>query len=407
MASIKKYYLKKSKDYRYEVYVSNGIDPGTKLQRKIHKKGFKSFEEAEKFAKIIEGQIASEEYIQNNPKKLTIEKFMDDWINNYKMNVKEGTRIVHRANIKMYINPYIGNYKLDKYTRADHQRFINQLLTKKGLGRTKEGLSVTTAKSINATLSNAFKKAIQLGYIKNNPTSFVEFPRNLSDKKKVKYYTFDQSELFLEFAKKEKSFIWYPFFLIIFDQGLRKSEVLGLQWADIDFSQNTLNINRERLGAAEKGPNKGLIITDDTKTPSGTRSLPMTKRVKKALLTLRNQVIKKFGFLPETDDHEAFIFINTYGKNKGIPIRDRTVNGASHRIEKRANLPHITVHDGRHTFAARTRQAGIPLEDIKDFLGHKDVSTTQVYAHISPEVKKRSMNQLENYIEEQIKKHSN
>ncbi|EMF0437065.1 site-specific integrase, partial [Enterococcus hirae] len=205
----------------------------------------------------------------------------------------------------------------------------------------------------------------------------------------------------------EKSFIWYPFFLIIFDQGLRKSEALGLQWADIDFSQNTLNINRERLGAAEKGPNKGLIITDDTKTPSGTRSLPMTKRVKKALLTLRNQVIKKFGFLPETDDHEAFIFINTYGKNKGIPIRDRTVNGASHRIEKRANLPHITVHDGRHTFAARTRQAGIPLEDIKDFLGHKDVSTTQVYAHISPEVKKRSMNQLENYIEEQIKKHSN
>ncbi|ROY94350.1 tyrosine-type recombinase/integrase [Enterococcus faecium] len=58
-------------------------------------------------------------------------------------------------------------------------------------------------------------------------------------------------------------------------------------------------------------------------------------------------------------------------------------------------------------FSARTRQAGIPLEDIKDFLGHKDVSTTQVYAHISPEVKKRSMNQLENYIEEQIKKHSN
>lgn len=76
-------------------------------------------------------------------------------------------------------------------------------------------------------------------------------------------------------------------------------------------------------------------------------------------------------------------------------------------IEKHANLPHITVHDGRHTFAARTRQAGIPLEDIKDVLGHKDVSTTQVYVHISPEVKKRSMNQLENYIEEQIKKHSN
>ncbi|MBX4224049.1 site-specific integrase, partial [Enterococcus faecium] len=94
------------------------------------------------------------------------------------------------------------------------------------------------------------------GYIKNNPTSFVEFPRNPSVKKKVKYYTFYQSELFFEFVKKEKSFIWYPFFLIIFDQVLRKSEALGLQWADIDFSQNTLNINRERLGLLKKALTK-------------------------------------------------------------------------------------------------------------------------------------------------------
>lgn len=133
---------------------------------------------------------------------------MDDWINNYKMNVKEGTRIVHRANIKMYINPYIGKYKLDKYTRADHQRFINQLLTK-GLGRTKEGLSVTTAKKYQYLLL-AMLKAIQLGYIKNNPTSFVEF-QSILDKKKVKYYTFDQSELFLEFAKEKSFYIVIPF----------------------------------------------------------------------------------------------------------------------------------------------------------------------------------------------------
>ncbi|MGH1724412.1 tyrosine-type recombinase/integrase [Enterococcus durans] len=57
--------------------------------------------------------------------------------------------------------------------------------------------------------------------------------------------------------------------------------------------------------------------------------------------------------------------------------------------------------------AVTLRKAGVPLGDIKELLRHKDVSTTQFYTHISPEVKKRSMNQLENYIEEQIKKHSN
>lgn len=408
MASIKKYYLKKSNALRYEVYISNGIDPGTSLQKKIHKKGFKSYEEAERFSKIIEGQIASGEYLKKNPENMTIEKYLNEWITTYKGNVKEGTRIVHRANIRMYITPYIGKYKLDKYSRANHQQFVNKLLTTKGLGKSKEGLSVTTVRSINATLSNAFKKAIQLGYIKENPTQYVEFPRKTAAdvNKKVKFYSFDESELFLESAKKERSPIWYPFFLIIFDQGLRKSEVLGLQWNDIDFNEGILHVNRERLGAAEKGENIGLIITDETKTPSGTRSMPMTNRVKKALLTLRNMVIKEFGYLPETSDQEAFLFVNIHSKNRGIPIRDRTVNGASIRIEKRAGLPHITVHDGRHTFAARTRQAGVPLEDIKDFLGHKDISTTQIYAHISPEVKKRSMEQLENYLNEQKKKHS-
>ena len=245
MASIKKYYLKTSKQYRYEVFVSNGINPGTGKQIKIHKKGFKSFEEANSYAKIIEGKIASDEYFKENPRNLTIEEFLEDWVTNYKQAVKEGTRVVHRANIRMYIIPYIGKYSLNKYTRANHQKFINMLLNKKGLGRSGQGLSITTAKSVNATLSNAFKKAIQLGYIKENPTQFVEFPRMIEKKESVRYYDLQQADRFLEFAKKESEVLWYPFFLLIFDQGLRKSEVMGLQWQDIDFGGNMISIERE------------------------------------------------------------------------------------------------------------------------------------------------------------------
>lgn len=283
MASIKKYYLKKTKQYRYEVFVSNGINPGTGKQNKIHKKGFKSYEEANSYAKIIEGKIASNEYFKENPRNLTIEEFLEDWVTNYKQAVKEGTRVVHRANIRMYIKPYIGKYSLNKYTRANHQKFINMLLNKKGLGRSSQGLSITTVKSVNATLSNAFKKAIQLGYIKENPTQFVEFPRMIEKKESVRYYDLQQADRFLDFAKKESEVLWYPFFLLIFDQGLRKSEVMGLQWQDIDFGGNMISIERERLGAIEKGENVNAIITDDPKTPAGVRSMPMTKRSKQAL----------------------------------------------------------------------------------------------------------------------------
>ena len=80
-----------------------------------------------------------------------------------------------------------------------------------------------------------------------------------------------------------------------------------------------------------------------------------------------------------------------------MPIRQRSVDTAWHRIIQKANLPKIRIHDGRHTNAARLRQAGVPLEDIKDMLGHKNVKTTEIYAHVSAEVKERAVNKLELY----------
>lgn len=403
MASIKPYTLSNGK-IKYEYFISNGINPGTGKQIKIHKRGFDTIKEAEKAAKIIEGQIASGDYLSENPAKMTIEQFFDIWISQYKQAVKEGTRIVHRRNIKIYIKPFIGKYSLEKYTGAVHQKFINELLTMKGRGLSKQGLSVTTVKNINATISNAFKKAVQLKYVKENPTLYTEFPRDTARTKPVKYYTFEQSEQFLDCAKKQHEPAWYPFFCLIFEQGLRKAEVLGLQWKDIDFTNKTVDVVRERLLAAETGENKGAIITDDTKTPSGVRQLPLSKISFNALLTFRNHILKTFGELPVTEDGEDFIFIQTTRRNYGKIIRDRSTNGAAKRIEKMTGLPHIKVHDGRHTFAVRARQAGVPLEDIKDLLGHKEVSMTQVYAHISPEVKERSMNLMEEYLDEQRKK---
>jgi len=401
MATIKPYTLKNN-EIRYEVFVSNGRFMGTGNSLKIHKRGFVTLREAEKWAKIKEGEIASGSYLKENPNKLTIGIFLDEWIEKYKKRVKEGTRIVHRNNIKTYIKPFIGDYQLDKYTRKKHQDYIDSLFELDGRGRSGKGLSLTTVRSINATLSNAFKKAIQLGYVKENPTEFVEFPReDRESKNKLHYYTFEQSERFLEYAQKERQAAWYPFFLMIFDQGLRKGEVLGLQWQDIDFSKNEIHVVRERLTAAEKKENSDKIITDDTKTYSSKRTLPMTTRSKTALLTFRNHIIATFGTLPVTSDRETFIFVldNPHLQHQGQVIRDKTVTQASYRIEKKAELPHITVHDGRHTFAVRCRQAGVPLEDIKDLLGHKDVATSQIYAQISPEVTQRSMQQFENYMQ--------
>lgn len=407
MASIQPYNLK-SGELRYEVYVSNGINSGTGKQEKIHKRGFKSWEEADTFAKITQGDLAKGEQVQVNPEKLTIEEFLELWLNEYKQGVKEGTRIVYRATIKAYIVPHIGKYQLHKYSRTDHQKFINKLFRLKGKGRGKNGLNHSTVKLVNGTLSGAFKKAVQLGYLKENPAKHVEFPRK---QKKVSelpdFYSVEEVDRFLEAAKKERDPLWYPLFLLIFDSGLRKGEALGVQWSDFDLQNKTLKIQRERLLCAEMKENVGKVIVDETKTPAGTREIPITERTKQALWEFYKYFYDLVGVTPMINNNDDFVFIyTTNGKRKGEVVRGRTVNIASDRIADRAGLRRMPVHNGRHTYAVRLRQAGVSLEDIKDLLGHEDLSTTQIYATVSPEVKKRSINQLENYIAEQQKKHS-
>lgn len=407
MASIKPYTLKRSGKLRYEVYVSNGINPGTGRQEKIHKKGFKTWDEANAFAKILEGKIASGDYLKENPEDMTIEQFLKVWIEEYKLNVKEGTRIVHRENIRMYINPYIGKYKLNKYNRVDHQRFINSLFNLKGKGRSKNGLSHNTVKLVNATLSNAFKKAVQLGYVKENPTLFVEYPRQTDKKNLVpSHYSAEEVDIFLESAKKERDPMWYPFFLLIFDCGLRKSEIMALKWSDFDFKKGMVTIERIRIYRAEKGVNKDSIAIDDPKTLAGNRQNPITQRTKSALLEFYKHFYSQVGITPIFKDNDDYVFVFSTGKQKGSIVRDRSVNGAAERIANKAGLHHIKVHDGRHTFAIRLRQAGVDLDDIKDLLGHKDVATTQIYASVTPEVKERSIQKLEDYLKDHQKKHS-
>lgn len=402
MASIKPYSLKDGTQ-KYEVLISHGINRGTGKQNRIHKRGFSSYTEAEKYAKITEGEIASGGYLKENPQSMTIAKFLNDWLTNYKQAVKEGTRTVHRNNINIYLIPYIGNFKLQKYTRVDHQKFINFLFTNEGFGRSGHGFAFKTVSSIHHTVLNAFNKAVQLGYLKENPAEFVEFPRNEKNANEIHYYTVDESEKYLKQAKLEHAIVWYPFFSTLLDLGLRKGEAMGLQWQDIDFTKKTVSIQRQRLVNEEKNKYNGKILIDTPKTNSSIRQLPMTNRLKVVLLEFRNKIIDIFGTVNESQ----FIFINCWNKNIGKPIKASSVAAANKRIAERASVKEIKVHDFRHTFAVRLREAGVNIEDIKDLLGHSDLKATQIYAQISPIVKERSILKLETYLEESKKEHSN
>lgn len=286
---------------------------------------------------------------------------------------------------------------MNHYKLKDHQKFINLLVSTKKLGRNNDGLAVSTAKKIHESISAIFNTAIKLEMIQKNPTHGVVFPKKARDAT-LRYLTYPQAELFLEEARNQKDPAWYPLFLTIFEQGLRKGEALGLEWKHIDFNKNMIYVRQTRVFAAERNM-KWTYIIDDPKTESSNRDIPMTKRTKNALLSYRNYIINLFGRLPYTGDNQ-FIFIKTiYNNEIGTPFRGEAVNPAMNRILKSQGLPKIRVHDGRHTYAVRLREAGVSLDDIAELLGHNSTKTTKIYAHITPEVKERAVDKFELYLD--------
>ncbi|GKT03419.1 tyrosine-type recombinase/integrase [Furfurilactobacillus entadae] len=404
MASYRKYTDKTGKvTWRFQVYV--GLNRATGKKKRITRSGFTTLAAAKKAAKALEAKISTTNTEYSEPSRMLLQDYFNLWVSKYKTNVKEGTMIIHRYNIKHYINPNIGRYRLDQYTARDHQDFINSLFTAPDFGRSKQGLSWNTVNVINATVSNALQKAVKLGLIETNPTSSVEFPRKFkpsAKNKKLHYWSVNQVDEFLSWASYGgRDPFWYLFFLTIFDAGLRKGEVMARRWEDIDFRTGMLTVNSTRLYRAETPE---TVVIDDPKTDHGFRKIPMTPRLFNAYQEYYSfKYAQDTALIASPNGHlhdKDFIFTYTKGRNVGRAVRARAVETAFSAITKLAQLPKITVHDGRHTYAVHLRQAGVPLEDIQDLLGHIDVETTRIYAEISPIVKEKAVQKLNDFYSE-------
>ncbi|VDG23722.1 site-specific integrase [Lactiplantibacillus mudanjiangensis] len=408
MASFNQYELK-SGQKRWEFRAYAGTDTGNGKQRKVHRRGFKTKRAAQDAARLIEAEIVKSSRVTNNNDNAPLGEYLLYWIDNLKVNVKSGTIVKHRHNIMYYINPRIGEYKLKDYSFNVHQKFINSLFTEEGAGRSKNGFAWNTVLSINETLSNSLEKAVRLGYIKTNPTHRVEFDRRFKPEvRKTRYFTKAQTDIFLEVAKKEHLILWYPFFLLMFDCGLRLGEDLALRWSRIDFKNKILTIDINRSYNSETHVNEDGVkdmFIDTPKTTKSIRKIPLTDRAYTALKSLYNDTHQS-DVIPihPVDTNKIrlddFVFIKPNGKFSGYPLAHTTVQVAMRRICIRGNLPWLNVHGCRHTYGVRLRESGVSIDDIQDLMGHTDAETTKIYAEITPKIKEDAVKKLNDLLDE-------
>lgn len=168
--------------------------------------------------------------------------------------------------------------------------------------------------------------------------------------------------------------------------GLRRSEVLGLRWQDIDFENETIHICHTAIKSPEK-----LTYVDNTKSETSKRILPLFDDIKEFLLILkRRQEI-------ERNVCKSEYYINDYicKWSDGHPITPDYISRNFKVFLRKNDLPEIRFHDIRHSVATYVVSLDIPIEAIKNWLGHSDISTTEIYIHLGYNTNLQTKNAME------------
>ncbi len=365
----------KRKDGRWCGQVTVGQDPKTgKLKRK-YIYGDTRKEVARKMTELLH-KVNRGTYIK--PSNMTVKEWLDKWLKGRKPHLAENSWRTYEMMKRCHIVPILGNVKLKDLTTRQIQDLINEKMVN-GRIKGEGGLSPRTVIYIYTTLHAALNQAVKEKILPYNVAEPVEVPKQ--KKKEIKPYDKDQVNKLLNTAKN--TFYYTPLFLEL-STGLRRGELIGLKWRDLNFENQILFIKRQLIRTQEDG-----LIFKDPKTEDSVREIKLNDKV---IAELKSHKIKQNEnklYMGEKYQDHNLLFCQENGK----PLNPRNFMKGFKDIIKKAGLPDIRFHDLRHGFATLSLENGVPAKTIQDILGHSTISTTlDTYSHVTEEMQEDAAN---------------
>ena len=359
--------IRKRKDGRWEGRYTAGHDPETgkqifknvlgKTQAEVKEKLKKALEEAKKVDVTRTG-------------KYTVETWMDEWFENVaKLKVRPSSHQTYRGYIDHHIVPNIGNIPLEKLSTMDLQKLYRKLMNKGRVERIEakdqpKGLSAKTVRSINQVISSAMDFAVAQKIIPENPCKAVALPK--VEHKEMQTIPAEQLQAFLQESKATGV---YEMYYIELATGLRRGELLGLKWTDIDWKNGIIKVRRSIARV------NGEIVESPLKTKNSYRAVTISPQ---AIEVLKQQKAKT---------NDAYVFPSP----NGGPISPDSVNNMLKRVLARAGIPKVRFHDLRHTFATIALQNSVDIKTVSGMLGHFSAGfTLDTYAHVTTSAQKEA-----------------
>lgn len=269
-----------------------------------------------------------------------------------------------------------GSMKLDKITAIDIQRYLNDLSQQEYIHHVKisdDGTKENVMKRYSpayvqhhkTVLTVAFDFAERHDLISRNPMRKVSPIKQ--EHHDPDHFTQDEAKKFLSVLNEKAPMYWRSAMYVFILTGLRRGELAGLKWEDIDFSGNVIHICRNVICNKETG---NVPFVKETKTDESTAMLPMLPIMASVLKAWKKEQAKQYGvLLPST-----FIFNSRNDPYK--PIRPDSITQWLERFEKRNGIRSISPHDLRHTCGTLMLKSGATIKEVQKTLRHADASTT-------------------------------
>lgn len=323
------------------------------------------------------------------------EEFAGQWFEEYARLNLRNTTYEKMKQLPPRVYPAIGHLRMDKITSRHIQQFINDLaLHGKNRNNGKPLARKTVIHHLNF-ISDVFGYAIKMNMLTENPCRNVTIPKG--EKKEKSIYTLEEvAQIFDLLDNEEVPIKFRVFFKLAVYSGFRRGELLGLEWKDIDWKNNLINVRRTSNHTVEHG-----TYTDTTKTKTSQRTLKFPDCVMELLRELKTEQeaeAKRLGS-KWTDTDRLFT------RWDGSPMGNCTPYSWFQKFCQRNNLRFCDIHSLRHFYASALINEGVDAAAVSGALGHSAISTTiSIYCHAFQQAQARASNAIASVLDFSSKK---
>ncbi|WP_409306067.1 tyrosine-type recombinase/integrase [Peribacillus sp. SCS-155] len=385
--------IEKRGNNSYRLIVSLGYGPDGKRIKKTKTVKANGKREAEKLLAQFVTEVEAGEYIA--PEKMLFSRFVEEWESKYaKKNLSPSTLTTYKHHLKNHILPYFGHKNLDKISPMSVITFLNDLSEP---GRRKDGkeasLSTATVEYNHRILKNIFQRATEWKVIKVSPLQDIKKPK--VHQRETGVYNQEEAKLLLARLKSE-SLMWQVFIHLAITTGMRRGELIGLEWDHVDFIGNTIHIKQSLTYV------NGEYIIKEPKTKNSKRTVAIPENVMDMLkIYYEKWRANKEGCANVwAEGNHCFLFTAFNGK----PLHPSSVKNWWNRFIRKNELKYIRFHDLRHTSASLLINKGVHMKVISNRLGHADIRTTMnIYGHVLQDAEKAAANQFDDIFDSETK----